>query len=51
MLLTMKIRCKVKDNYSKLGQIPGVLVDNVARQKILKDLLGTSELVPETSSK
>ena len=25
-------------NYSKLGEIPGVLVDRVAREKVLKDL-------------
>jgi len=34
----MKIKCKLADNYSKLGEIPGVLVDKVARQKIMKEL-------------
>ena len=38
VLLKMKIKCKLADNYSKLGEIPGVLVDHVARQKIMKEL-------------
>ena len=37
-LIRMKIKCKIRDNYSKLGEVPGVLVDKVARQKLLKDL-------------
>ena len=37
-LTRMKIKCKIRDNYSKLGEVPGVLVDKVARQKLLKDL-------------
>mgnify|MGYP001626793760 CR=1 FL=1 len=37
-LIKMKIKCKLSDNYSKLGEIPGILVDNVARQKIMKEL-------------
>ena len=37
-LLKMKIRFKVAEGYSKLGEVPGVLVDKVRRQKILKDL-------------
>ena len=37
-LIRMKIKCKIRDNYSKIGEVPGVLVDKVARQKLLKDL-------------
>ena len=37
-LIKMKIKSKVTDQYSKLGEIPGVLVDKIGRQKILKDL-------------
>ena len=37
-LIKMKIKCKIADNYSKLGEVPGVLVDKVRRAKILKDL-------------
>ena len=37
-LIKMKIKSKVVDNYSKLGEIPGVLVDKVGREKILKEL-------------
>ena len=33
----MKLSCKVKDNYGGLNEIPGVLVDQVKRTKILKD--------------
>ena len=37
-LVKMKIKCRIADNYSKLGEVPGVLVDKVRRAKILKDL-------------
>ena len=37
-LIKMKIKSKVQDCYSKLGEIPGILVDKVGRQKILKEL-------------
>ena len=37
-LVKMKVKCKVDAFYSKLGEVPGVLVDKVGRQKILKDL-------------
>lgn len=34
----MKVSCKVRDGYSGLGEVPGVLVDQVKRTKILKEL-------------
>ena len=37
-LVKMKIKSKVQDCYSKLGQIPGILVDKISREKILKEL-------------
>ena len=37
-ILQSKVSCKVKDGYSGLGEVPGVLVDKVKRTKILKDL-------------
>ena len=37
-LIKMKIKSKVQDCYSKLGQIPGILVDKISREKILKEL-------------
>ena len=37
-LLKMKIKFKIDASYKRLGETPGVLVDRVARQKILKDL-------------
>ena len=37
-ILQSKVSCKVKDGYSELGEVPGVLVDKVKRTKILKDL-------------
>ena len=37
-MVKMKIKSRVMSNYSKLGEIPGVLVDRVAREKVLKDL-------------
>ena len=37
-LIKMKIKSKVQDCYSKLGQIPGIVVDKISRDKILKEL-------------
>ena len=37
-LVKMKVSCKVNTFYSKIGEVPGVLVDKIGRQKILKDL-------------
>ena len=37
-LVKMKIKSRVFDHYSKLGEIPGVLVDKISRDKILKEL-------------
>lgn len=37
-LIKMKIKCKLNEGYNKLGETPGVLVDRIARQKILKEL-------------
>jgi len=30
-IIKMKIKCKLNESYSKLGETPGVLVDKVAR--------------------
>ena len=37
-LIKMKIKSKVHDCYSKIGEVPGILVDKVGREKILKEL-------------
>ena len=37
-LTKMKIKLKIAENYSKFGEVPGILIDKVRRQKILKDL-------------
>ena len=37
-LIKMKIKSKVQDCYSNLGKIPGILVDKISREKILKEL-------------
>ena len=37
-LVKMKIKSRVFDHYSRLGEIPGVLVDKISRDKILKEL-------------
>ena len=44
-LIKMKIKSKIQDCYSKIGEVPGVLVDKIGRQKILQGLGHQASLV------
>ena len=43
--LKMKLQVKINAQYSKIGDVPGITVDEFKRKKILKDL---QQSIPQT---
>jgi hypothetical protein len=37
-VLKMKLQVKINANYAKIGEVPGITVDEFKRKKILRDL-------------
>ena len=42
-VLKMKLQVKINASYAKIGEVPGITVDEFKRKKILRDLSQTAD--------